>query len=172
MIETHRLHLSRLSLSHAPQIFQIFGDADVMKYWIGGADTTIKETQQRIVEINQHWLDFGFGDWGIFDKSSGHLIGYGGLHYISDMVEVNLGYAFAQSVWRRSYALESCQAILKFVFEELNLSEIVAVIWPENRVSINLAQRLGLSFWQATTWQGGARVIYKISQPSFFNQST
>ena len=52
--------------------------------------------------------------------------------------------------------------MLDFGFQELGLETIVAVIWPGNRASITLAEKLGLRFWKAFTWQGGKQVAYRL----------
>lgn len=161
-LETKRLLLRRLTTMDASDLFQTVGDPLVMKYWLGGADTSIQATERRIAQIEAHWHRHRFGDWGVVDKKSGKLVGFSGLHYIADMAEVNIGNAFARATWRQGFGFEAGQAVLEFGFQELNLSSIVAVIWPENLTSINLAKKLGLKFWKAFMWQGRERVAYKI----------
>jgi [ribosomal protein S5]-alanine N-acetyltransferase len=161
-IETKRLILRRLIVADAPALFRTVGDPDVMQYWAGGADATIRATAQRIAEIAHHWKTHGFGDWGVVEKKSGSLIGLSGLHYIADMADVNIGYAFERTKWRQGFGFETCQAVLDFGFQELGLETIVAVIWPDNRASITFAEKLGLRFWKAFTWQGGKRVAYRL----------
>ena len=103
-LNTKRLYFQRLKNSDTNDFFQIFGDSDVMKFWIGGADNNIEESEKRIIEINNHWDKHGFGDWGIFEKESETLIGFGGLHYIQNMDDVNIGYAFKKSEWGKGFA--------------------------------------------------------------------
>ena len=161
-IETKRLIIRCLTVEDASEFFRTVGDPDVMKYWLGGPDKSIETTEQRIVEIENHWKTHGFGDWGIVEKKNGRIIGFSGLHYIADMAEVNIGYAFEKPKWRQGFGFEACRAILDFGFQELSLPVIVAVIWPENIASIKLAEKLGLHFWKAFVWQGGERVAYRV----------
>jgi [ribosomal protein S5]-alanine N-acetyltransferase len=163
-IETTRLLLRRLTVADAPELFRTVGDANVMRYWAGGADKNIRSTEQRIAGIETHWKTHGFGDWGIVEKKSGRLRGFSGLYYIADMAEVNIGYAFEKSRWQQGYGFETCRAVLDFGFQELGLNTIVAVIWPDNIASIKLAEKLGLRFWKEFIWQGGERVAYRISR--------
>jgi ribosomal-protein-alanine N-acetyltransferase len=161
-IETQRLRLRRLTVADAPELFRTVGDPDVMKYWVGGPDKSIRATEQRIVEMEKHWNTHGFGEWGLVEKKSGQLIGFSGLHYIADVTEVNIGYAFETSRWRQGFGFETCRAILDFGFQKLGLPFVVAVIWPENIASIKLAEKLGLHFWKAFVWQEGERVAYRV----------
>ncbi len=122
----------------------------------------LKSTRQRINEIHKHWETHKFGDWGIYRKSNSELIGFGGLHLINDMNEVNIGYAFNKSTWGNGFAFESCKAILKFGFNNLKLPQIVAVIWPDNVASINLVKKCGFHHWKNITWSNSDRVVYSI----------
>jgi RimJ/RimL family protein N-acetyltransferase len=162
MIETKRLLLEKISLCHLEPLFHVFGDPEVMKYWYGGADEDIEETRRRIFYLEDHWSTFGFGDWSIINKVNSCVIGFAGLHYIKDVPEVNIGYAFAQSVWRRGYAYEACSEILSHGFGYLDLEQIIAVIWPQNQASINLATKCGLTYWKQIKWKGSKRVVYSI----------
>lgn len=166
-IETDRLIFRRLQVGDAAELYRTVGDPAVMRFWAPGPDGTIQATEQRILEIETHWKVHGFGDWGIIEKSSGRLIGFSGLHFIADMEEVNIGYAFEKSRWHQGLGFEACRAILSFGFTELGLSQVVAVIHPDNRASNQLAQKCGLHFWKAFEWSGRNRVVYEISRDRF-----
>ena len=132
-----------------------------MRHWAPGPDKTEQDTARRISEINAHWNEHGFGDWAVIEKASSELIGFSGLHFIADMKEVNIGYAFHPSCWRKGLGHETCRAVLDHGFEKLELSEIVAVIAPENTASIGLAEKCGLRFWKQTIWTGNERVVHR-----------
>ncbi|MFC1532380.1 GNAT family N-acetyltransferase [Thermodesulfobacteriota bacterium] len=90
------------------------------------------------------------------------LNGFGGLHYIAGMEDVNIGYAFEKKYWRKGFGFETCQAILEFGQSVLDLSHIIAVIWPQNTASIRLIEKCGLRFWKKIIWSGSDRVVYRI----------
>ncbi len=151
-----------MSIADAPELFRTVGDPNVMKFWASGPDKNPSSTEQRIAAMASHWQIHGFGDWGVVEKASGKLIGFCGLHYITDMVEVNIGYAIERTRWHQGFGLEASKAVLDFGFQELRLKVIVAVIRPNNRASIRLVEKLGLGFWKAFIWQGEDRVAYRI----------
>ena len=161
-METERLIFKKLAPNDTVSLFKVFGDYEVMKYWVGGPDKDSSFTKQRIVDTEIHWKDHGFGDWGILSKTDLKIIGFGGLHYISNMEEVNIGYAFKRSFWVIGLAFEACKAILRFGLQTLIFPKIVAVIWPDNLASINLMKKCGLNFWKKTIWSGSDRVVYSI----------
>ena len=160
-LKTNRLLFKLLTNSDTNDFFNIVGDSEVMKLWIGGADENIIKTEKRITEINNHWEKHCFGDWGIFEKQSERLIGFGGLHYIQGMTDVNIGYAIKKSEWKKGFAYESCQFIINYAFDILKLKKIIAVIWPQNEASVELIKKCGFQFQEKTIWNGSARVIYQ-----------
>ncbi len=164
MISTERTTMRRMLSTDAAELHLTVGAPSVMKYWVGGADRTIAETEQRIARFQAHWDTHGFGDWGVLLKQRQELIGFCGLHYIPDMQDVTLGYALNERVCRCGYATEICQAVLEYGFSNLNIPLIVAVIWPENVASIALAQKLGMIFDSEIIWGGGQRVVYGMSR--------
>ena len=152
-----------MMVADAPALYCTVGDPKAMKYWAGGPDQRIEDTERRIAEIEEHWKEHGFGDWGVVEKQRNELIGFSGLHYIKDMPEVNLGYAFKESTWRKGYASEVCRSVLGYGFKTLGLPLVVAIIWPENIASVGLAQKRGMNYWKEFAWGGGPRVVYSMS---------
>jgi len=163
-VETERLLFEKISLDFTEPLFDVFGDPEVMKYWYGGADKDIEQTKKRVIYLEEHWNVFGFGDWAIISKLDSKVIGFAGLHFIKNVAEVNIGYAFSQSVWRKGFAYEACKEIMKYGFDLLKLEQIIAVIWPINLVSINLVKKCGFEYWKDITWQGSERVVYSIDR--------
>jgi [ribosomal protein S5]-alanine N-acetyltransferase len=160
-LHTKRLNFRQLMNTDKNEFFEIVGDRGVMKFWIGGADNNTEESEKRIIKINDHWKKHGFGDWGIFEQQTNKLIGFGGLHFIQNMDNVNIGYAFKKSEWRKGFAYESCLFFVNYAFNSLNLIKIVAVIWPQNEASIYLVKKCGFQFQEEIIWSGSVRVIYK-----------
>ena len=135
------LALRRLRADDASDLFRTVGDPDVMRYWAPGPDAAAEATAQRIADIQAHWVTHGFGDWGVVERATGALIGFAGLHHIAGMPEVNVGYAFEKSRWGHGYATETCRAMIAYGFDRVALPEIVAVIAPQNRASIRVAEK-------------------------------
>jgi ribosomal-protein-alanine N-acetyltransferase len=167
VLETSRLRLRRLRPADASDLFRTVGDPAVMRYWAPGPDRSIEDTRRRIAQIDTHWRSRGFGDWGVIEKASSHLIGFAGLHYIQDMPEVNVGYAFERTMWGLGFASETCGAVLAFGFQKVGLPEIVAVIAPANHASIRVAERCGLRLWKRFRWIGRGRLAYRIRREDY-----
>jgi RimJ/RimL family protein N-acetyltransferase len=166
-LETERLLLRRLTPGDAAALHRCTGDHAVMRYWHPGPDVDVAAAQCRIAEIDAHWREHGFGDFGVLARDSGELVGFAGLHHIAGMAEVNLGYALVPARWRRGLGAELCAMLLAHGFTDLGLPEIVAVIDPRNAASVALAERSGLRFRRETTWQGQPRLVFALTQAEF-----
>ena len=163
-IETERLLLRHLTEADAPALHRTTGDPDVMKRWWPGPDKDVQQTRGRIVEINEHWDTHGFGDWGVIEKESGDLIGFCGLHYISNMPEVNIGCALRGSEWRKGYGTEVMRSVVQYGFDNLTLAEIVGVIMPGNQKSVGLSEKCEFRFWKRFLWEDRDRLAYRITR--------
>ena len=162
VLETSRLKLRRLVPEDAEVLFRTAGNADVMRFWAPGPDQNSDQTCARINAINEHWNTHGFGDWALIEKGKDVLIGFCGLHYIAGMNEVNIGYAIEKSKWGLGFGAEIVKKILEIGFHQLGLKKIVAVIDPNNELSLKLIRKCGFTYWKDSSYMGRPRVVYKI----------
>lgn len=54
-----------------------------------------------------------------------------------------LGYTFAKRYWGNGYATESAAVVREFAFGSRGADQLVAVIFPDNHASKNVARKLG-----------------------------
>ncbi|MDO4476140.1 MAG: GNAT family N-acetyltransferase [Lachnospiraceae bacterium] len=102
-------------------------------------DPRLKEAY--LAYIEHAYQFFGYGVWTIVERSSRQVIGWCGLY---NDPELHLGYVIHPDFRRRGYALEACQAILRYAAQDLDTEIVFARIRRENTASIHLAQQLGL----------------------------
>ena len=166
-LETERLLLRRLKPADAAVLHRCTGDPAVMRYWHPGPDADVAGTATRIGEIEAHWREHGFGDYGVVARDSGELVGFAGLHHIAGVGEVNVGYALVLVRWGCGLGTELCAMLLAHGFTDLGLSEIVAVIDPRNAVSVALAKRNGMCLRREDAWQGQPRLVFELTRAEF-----
>jgi RimJ/RimL family protein N-acetyltransferase len=58
------------------------------------------------------------------------------------------------------YGYEACNAVLNA--GRWTFPKVVAVIAPQNTVSMRLAEKLGLRPWRKTVWSCQPRVVYRM----------
>ena len=88
------------------------------------------------------------------EKTSGRVIGFAGLKHLEDLGEVDLGYRLLPASWGLGLATEAGRAILDYGGTCLGLSQVIALVVPENVASVRVLEKLGLSFEKLFEYQG------------------
>ncbi len=143
---TKRLVIRELAVSDIKEIYPIYTDPQIRKYIENIDDYMENEIEKQKAYIQNVYSFYGYGLWGVFSKTTGRLIGRCGIenHIIDGKEEIMLSYLLDSQHWGYGYALECCNAVLRYAYEELDIHRIVAVIDTSNSRSINTAQKLGM----------------------------
>ena len=144
-INTERLQLRPISLSDAEAILQYRSDSITNRYQ-GWIPKTIDDVYDFI--NNKVSLDINLPDsWYqivIIKKNDLELIGDLGIHFLDKNIkQVELGCTLDKYQQGKGYATEALNAVLMYLFNELDKHRIIASIDPENIKSIKLFERLG-----------------------------
>jgi RimJ/RimL family protein N-acetyltransferase len=87
----------------------------------------------------------GFGPWSVVEKTSGRIIGFGGL--LDDPFDpgwgIEVAYHFAPAAWGRGYASELTIHCLRVAAERLRLREVCAFAHPDNAASHRVLTKAG-----------------------------
>ena len=142
-IETERLLLRMYKAGELESVYILITDKDVTRffpdYYTVDKENVLKSLPRRV----ERWRKYGFGQLGVFDKTSDELIGYCGLQYLDNTEEVEIYYGLHKHFWGKGLAKEASKAMLRFGFEEAKLSRIVGVTHPENTASQKVLKSLG-----------------------------
>lgn len=74
----------------------------------------------------------------------------------------DIGFAFLPQFENNGYAFEASEAVMKFIIEETDLKTILATTIPENKSSIRLIEKLGLSYHKSVSDNDNKLSVYKI----------
>lgn len=161
---TKRLFIRELAVSDIPDIYPIYSDSQVKKYIDNIDDYLELEMEKQKAYIQNVYSFYGFGLWGVFGKTSKKLIGRCGLENetIDGTNEIMLSYLLDSQHWGYGYALECCEAVLKYAKEQLDLKRIVAVIDFDNIRSIKTAEKLGMKYEKDVVFNNRNRHLYSI----------
>jgi RimJ/RimL family protein N-acetyltransferase len=87
------------------------------------------------------------GYFAAVDKQTGQIVGQIGLMWndIQGKRCLEIGYILKKAYWGKGYATEGAEACLSYGFELFGTDRIYAAIRPENRQSIAVADRLGMT---------------------------
>jgi len=143
-LETPRLMLREITLDDAAEVFRIYSDPQVMRYWGSAPLRSIDEARRKIEDITAAFRDKDGIRWGITRKGSNRLIGSCGhwrlmkAHFRSE-----IGYELAPEYWGQGIMTEALGAIIRFGFEAMGLHSIEAQIDPANLASRKVLEKLG-----------------------------
>jgi [ribosomal protein S5]-alanine N-acetyltransferase len=161
--------------TEAEAAFEIYGDPEVMQ-WIGDGKTVsdIKTLRERLQQRNQQCLALndGTGFWAIVEQKTGHPIGAVLLKRLPDgngqlTADWEVGWHLRKASWGQGYATEAARAIVDYGFTVLKLPCIYAIAYPENRPSIRVMERLGMTALGLTSQYYGRNnlVLYQATPP-------
>jgi len=164
VLETERLLLREITLQDVDTLFEIFSDAETMRFYPSSFDRPMTHTW---VERNiQRHAEYGFGLWGLILKASGKLIGYCGLilQTVDGVEEVEIGYIVRRDLWGKGFATEAAQACRNYGFQQLTCDRLIALINPANTASRRVAEKNGMQLVKETIWRDKAVCVYAIER--------
>lgn len=148
-VETKRLSLRPVMASDVADLFRIYGDPATNAFNPSGPYPDIAHA---ITVLNRwliHWQTHGFGNWAIslLDQPE-KIVGFGGLSILSygDITINNLGYRFSTEVWGKGLATEFSTCAIRYGFNDIELTEISAVVRENHLTSRKVLEKTGLRY--------------------------
>ncbi|MCF6239423.1 MAG: GNAT family N-acetyltransferase, partial [Candidatus Marinimicrobia bacterium] len=92
-----------------------------------------------------HWEIHGFGTFILRDKKHIDPIGFCGLEYVKDTLFIDIRYGLVQKVWGKGLAFEAAQTCIQYGFSTLKFDMIYGAAVPENKSSIAVLLKLGMT---------------------------
>lgn len=160
ILSTDRLTISRFTLEDASFIRELMNDKD----WIQNiGDRGIRTNQDAENYIKDRFFksykENGFGFYLLRLKSSNERIGTAGLVDREGIEGIEIGYGMLPAYRGKGYAFEATKAIMHYAKNNLNISEIVAIVNPDNVKSIVLLEKLGLHYTKMVQLPGEEKEI-------------
>lgn len=165
-LQTERLYLREMTTDDAENAYLLNLAYDVTKYTGDVAFTSIEEAKGFLGNYD-HYKKYGFGRWGVIDKNTDEYLGWCGLKLIPELDEYDIGFRFFKKHWNKGYATEAAKACLEYGFTSLGINEIVGRAMKENKASIGVLQKLGLTFLEERIEDGEVEMIYNIEKSRF-----
>ena len=167
-LHSERLTLKPITSAELDLCLEMFTDPQVLGYAGGPLPRTVIE--QKMDDWTKRGGEGCIGIWCISDRESGERFGTVALLPMpvdekdtdfsrvvpGNMPEndIEIGYFLKRSAWGNGYATEACKRLLRFVFEQTPLDEIVATFNPKNLASRNVLLKAGFVD-RGTMWSYG-----------------
>ena len=165
-LETERLRLRHYRKSDFAAHQAIVGDEAVMRQ-LGASAQNLEETWRRIAASVGTWDLMGFGGWAVVRKADDKLVGTVSLFNAWRDLEPQfgeqpeMGWIFATEVHGQGIAGEACRAALDWADANLPPTPVWAIISPDNGPSFKLAERLGFTHHNDSTYHGEPIAVLK-----------
>jgi len=164
VIETERLKLRGHTLEDAPNVTELWSNAQVTRY-IGGKSLTAEECWARLLRYVGHWSLLGFGYWVVQERATSEFVGEVGFSDSKREIEpplgaVEVGWVLKPSKHGLGYATEAVQAVLDWGRERFGSSPVACLIHPEHHASIRVAQKCGFTRRQLGIYKGDPTLIF------------
>ena len=147
ILETQRLILRHLVMDDLDELFALYRDPEIRKYFPDGALTREETKEELEWFLNGHPEHPELGLWATVHKETGKFIGRCGLlPWTNDgQLEIEVAYLLDRNYWHQGLATEAAAGILAYAFGTLNLSRIICLMHPDNLASQRVAQKVGMT---------------------------
>jgi RimJ/RimL family protein N-acetyltransferase len=164
-LETERLVIRPFEPERdAEPLFELWGDEDAMRF-VRPASASVEEVRERLEQILE-WNRSGWGLWALDEREGRRLAGTVGLFPLArEGPEIELAYHVVPSRWGRGYATEAGVALLEAAWRETDLNHVVAIAFPENRASIRVMVKLGMTYEGLARYLDHNFIRYSIPRP-------
>jgi [ribosomal protein S5]-alanine N-acetyltransferase len=147
IFETNRLILRKFTIEDASFILELV-NTPLWLQFIG--QRNVHSLQDAILYLQNGPLRsyeiYGFGFYAVLLKKSNELIGMCGLIKRDSLENVDLGYAFLPTFSGQGFGFEAAAETLKYAFNIQKINKVLAIVDPQNDVSVKLLKKLGMKY--------------------------
>lgn len=143
ILETNRLLVRETTVEDVDAFYRIYAEPSITMHM----DTLCKDRDEEIAYIEDYiekaYAFYGYGMWTVLEKAGGEVVGRAGISWREGYDLPELGFLIGVPWQGRGYAYEVCTAILDYAREELEMTQVQALVRPGNERSVRLCEKLG-----------------------------
>ena len=147
ILETARLLLREFTVDDTAFIIELVNSPGWIQF-IGDRNIKTVEQARNYLENGpiKSYRENGFGLFMVEVKEDGTPVGMCGILKRESLENPDIGFAFLPAFTGKGLAFEIASSTLLYAKEKLNLPVIFAITNPENKRSINLLEKIGMTF--------------------------
>ena len=148
IIETPRLLLRPFTMDDAEAMFRNWNaDKEVTKFLTWQAAQSVEETKVVLQSWVMSYADPSFYQWAVEWKELQEVVGSISVVKKDETTDtVHIGYAMGKKWWHKGITTEAFQAIIPFLFEEVEVNRIESQHDPNNPHSGQVMKKCGLIY--------------------------
>ena len=142
-LETERLRLRAFRPGDAKALHTLYGDADNLRYW-GTDPSPSLDSTRRMLRWHISYHPRYYVLWAVEEKATRRVVGMINYHR-RELRErrVDVGWLALPDLQGKGYMTEAGRVLLRYLFDELKVHKVEALIRADNKPSVALAKRLG-----------------------------
>ncbi|MEZ4943964.1 MAG: GNAT family N-acetyltransferase [Cyclobacteriaceae bacterium] len=156
-LETTRTYLRQFTIDDAHDLYQLNLDPEVLKYTGDKPFGTVDDAKAFLSSYDQY-NKYNVGRLAVVVKDTDQFIGWCGLKYDADQYDI--GFRLFREYWNQGFATEAAGRCVEYGFNHLGLSEIIGRARKENKASIRVLEKIGMTFKKTFDFDGQEGVIY------------
>lgn len=160
ILETDRLLVRETTVQDVDCFYQIYAQPSVTDYTEALFEDIDEEIAYTESYIDTVYAFYGYGMWTVIKKDSREVIGRAGISWREGYRLPELGFVIGVPWQRQGYAFEVCSAILHYAGEELEMTQVQALVQPENARSVRLCEKLGFTKGGETKVDGIRHLVF------------
>lgn len=142
VLHTDRLDLVEIKQKHLKDLFTLFGDENVTRFYNLLILTNELEAQKTIDHFQDRFKNKLGIRWGIALKDQENIIGTIGFNNFSKNHKANIGYDLQSDHWNNGYVTEALSTIINYGFAKLEINRIEAEVMQGNILSEKVLEKL------------------------------
>lgn len=164
LLSSQRLNFIPFALSDT-DLFHDINTQSFVRQYLWDDQQIAQTTAAEIIQANEQlFKEHAYGLWKIIQKEKQKIIGYAGLWHFFDEAQPQLLYVLLESYTKQGYATEAARAVIDYAFNSLDFTYLIASMDKPNTASQQLAQRLGMQFFEGKVENGKETLFYRIDK--------
>ncbi len=127
------------------------GDAEMMRHISAGQPWGEERIAEFFARQRRHLAAHGCCMGALVERKASRLAGVCGLQPLGKTSDFEVGWWVVKGLWGSGLATEAGAAALRFGWDTLDLPRIKAIAVPDNRASIRVMEKLGMTFERQAT---------------------
>ena len=171
VLHTEHLTLRPCTLADLDALHELWTDPDIRRFLFDDRTLSRQEASDFLAASTESFAQQGYGLWLFFerlgDASGGPstIAGFSGLMPVPEEPP-SLVFGTHPQRWGRGYAKEATAAVLRYVFDELGLEQVLADVDEPNTASIHVLAGLGMVLTGRAVVNDHPLLYYAIHRPS------
>lgn len=164
LLATERLILRYPEESDLEFLVGLWSDEEMTRHTGGPRRRDFLEEEFRRAILDPAAEEFDL--WVMEEKATGMPVGHAGLlpKEVGGKAYIELNYFIEKTRWGSGFAGEIACALVEYAFRKKGLTELIAVIHPENAASAAVVKKAGMRFWTKEERSGVLKHIYRIDR--------